>query len=83
MHREGCRHGLRFRVPFCRGKGWGRESPGDIGFRDGPVEVCFLGRVLALVRVEVVEYYLVVGADIKGDKMVVSIVPRAATYGYG
>ncbi len=63
-------------------KGWGWEFPGGIGFRDGPVKVCFLRPVRAPGRVEGVEYCPVVGAVIEGDKMVGSIVPGATAYGY-
>ncbi len=53
---EGCRHGLQFFEPLGRGKGRGRKFPGGIGFRDGLVKVCFMGRVRAPGRVEGVEY---------------------------
>jgi len=81
MREEGCRHGLRSCAPSCRGEGWEWESPGNIGFRDGPVEVCFLGRVTTSGRVEGVEYCLVVGAEIEGDKVVGSIVLGATASG--
>ena len=69
--------------PSVGGKGWGWEFPGNIGFRDGPVEVCFLGRVTVIGRVEGVEYCPLFGAEIEGDKMVGAIVIGAATCGYG
>jgi hypothetical protein len=71
-----------FVYPFVGRKGWGWESPCDIGFCYGPVKEYFLGLLLAPGRVEGVEYCSVVGADVEGDEMVGSIVPGAATCGY-
>jgi len=66
--------------PSVRGEGGGWESPGDIGLREGSVEICFVGMVCALCWVEGVEQFPVFGADIEGEGMIGSIVPRATTY---
>jgi hypothetical protein len=69
--------GLRFCVPFGRMEGGGWEALGDIGLREGPVKVCFLGLVCAPCLVEGVEHCPVVGEDIEDEEIVGSIAPGA------